>query len=262
MKRALIAIAAMAFAASAFAASISDTYVIPAAAHTTGANGELWQSDIALFNPNATPVNVDSVFVNASGTSSALGTTVAIPPNGTVALADVIGSGGGEGAVVLSGSQPFVVTSRAYANMSRGSVGEAVIPASEFIDNTTPDAFLAGLRSNTAARSNIGFFAAADRSGPMTITVTVLDSTGAAAGSRSFAVPAGAMMATQVALRSITASTLDTATVRVSITGGRGIATAYASVVDNASSDSTFIPGASGILGPTAASAFLRAASR
>jgi hypothetical protein len=264
MKEAIIIASVMAVLAAmpAGAASISDTYVIPAAAHATGAGGELWQSDVQLFNPNATALSVDSVFVNANGTSSTLGATVTIPPNATMSISDVVGSGGGEGAIILSGSQPFIVTSRAYATTTRGTFGESVVPAAEFIDGTTPDAFLVGLRSNAAARTNVGFFAAADRSEPMTVTITVLDANGANAGSRIFVVPAGTMAAVQVSLKSIAASTLDTATARVSITGGRGIATAYASVVDNATSDSTFVAGSSGVLAPSSAAAQLRTRMR
>jgi hypothetical protein len=251
---------AMLIAVSASAASISDVYVIPAAAHAVGATGELWQSDVSFFNPDSTPLTLDLALVGPSGNSSTIGTTLTLAPHATQLVSDVIGSAGGSGAIIVSGNHPFVAMSRARASSARGNFAESVFPAAEFFDATSRDSFITGLASNSASRTNVGFFAAADRGAPMTITITLLGADGTQLGTpQSFTVPAGGMMQTQISVRALTSSSFDNATARVSITGGSGVATAYGSVIANDSGDGAFIAGSSGAMPPSSAAAALRA---
>jgi hypothetical protein len=111
-------------------------------------------------------------------------------------------------------------------------------------------------------RTNIGFFAAASRNGPMRVTVTLLGDDGSPLGSRSFDIPAGAMLQAQVSARNLTAASFDSGSARVSIVSGDGIATSYASVVVSGSSEGIFIVGVGGVLPPLPAAAFLRGLRR
>ena len=257
MKRLLLVLL---MAAPAFGAELSDLYVIPAAAHATGATGELWQSDVSFFNPDATPLVVDLQLVTANGAATTLGSGTTVAPHATLLMRDIVGTAGGIGAVIVSGNHPFAIMSRATATSSRGTFVETVFPAADFIDATTRDSFLTGLAANAASRTNIGFFAAADRGAPMTITVTLFAADGSPLGTtQTFTIPAGATIQMQLSTRSLTPSSFDNASARVSITGGSGIATAYASVVANDTGSAAFIAGSTGVLPPSSAAARLRA---
>jgi len=235
-----------------FGAAISDVYVIPAAAHTTGATGELWQSDLSFFNPDSTPLIVDLALVSPNGTSTTLASAVTVAPLATVLMRDVVGAGGA-GAIIVSGNHPFVTMGRAIASSSRGTFAESVFPAAEFIDATSHDAFLTGLTANAASRTNIGFFAAADRGAPMTVTITLFAADGSQLGTpQTFTLAAGAMTQMQIGARELTSSA------RVSITSGSGVATAYASVIANDTGDGIFIAGSTGAMPPSSAAARLR----
>src|ERR1043165_4216983 len=78
----------------------SDTYVIPAAGHTAGANGTLWMSDIAITNFAASPLTVQLIFIetgenNANNifplTSDAVANgSVTVAANSSVLLRDLL----------------------------------------------------------------------------------------------------------------------------------------------------------------------------
>jgi len=253
------AILALLLAAPAFGAELSDLYVIPAVAHATGATGELWQSDVSIFNPHSTPLALDLELVAPNGTATRLASGTTVAPHATLFMHDIVGGGGGIGAVIVSGSHPFAIMSRATATSSRGTFVETVPAAADFLDATARDSFLTGLTSNASARTNIGFFAAADRGEPMAITIALFAVDGSPLGrSQTFVVPAGATIQTQLSTRSLTTVSFDSASARVSITSGSGVATAYASVIANDTGSAAFIAGSTGSMPPSAAAARLR----
>ena len=259
MKRHLAFIALL-LSAPAFGAAISDVYVIPAAAHTTGAGGETWQSDISFFNPSSTPLTLDLALVDANGNATTLASAVAVAPRATLFMRDVVGTSGGSGAIIVSGNHPLVIMSRATASSSRGTFVESVLPAAEFIAATSHDSFLTGLTSNATSRTNVGFFAAADRGAPMTVTITLFAADGTQLGTpQTFTIPAGATIQRLISTRSLTTTSFDNASAQVSITGGSGIATAYASVIANDTGSAAFIAGSTGSMPPSSAAAALRA---
>src|SRR5262245_48394118 len=77
-----------------------DTYVIPAAGHTAGANRSLWLTDVAITNFSDTPLtvqlivveagenNFDNIFPLTNDTNSS--GSVTVPANGTLLLKDVL----------------------------------------------------------------------------------------------------------------------------------------------------------------------------
>jgi len=243
---------------ASFAASMGDTYVIPVAAHTSGATGETWTSEASFFNPASDPLLLDLALVDSTGASRSVASGVTVAANATVTLRDIIGAAGGSGALIVAGNHPFAITSRAVATSARGTFNESIVPATEFIDAVTHDAFLPGLAANGATRSNIGFFAAADRGADMTVTITLFGPAGTQLGTRSFTVPGGGMTQVQISTQTLTAASFGEGSARVSITGGNGIATAYGSVVDNATGEGVFIAGTTGVAAPSSAAAALR----
>src|SRR5712691_8812527 len=106
-------------ALGASAAQFRDFYVIPAAAHASGANGTSWRTDVSIQNIQSTPVTIevsvvesgeallDNVFpVSLNGAS-----TVIVPANGNMTLTDILKNHRGRaettGALLVGGDKAF-----------------------------------------------------------------------------------------------------------------------------------------------------------
>jgi hypothetical protein len=234
-----------AFAASALAArasTIGDLHVIPVAAHAPGAGGELWRTDVTLLNVAGQTIAVDLAVATTGGEVVPAQTAVTVPPHGSVTIRDALADRAAAGALLLSGTGPFAVTSRTYVERNGGTIGQSIGPASEFLDAVHPDAFLAGLVSNGRFRTNLGFFAAAGPE-PFSVQIALLDASGTSLGSRRFDVTANQVMWTQLNVSDIAPATSGVAAARVTLLGD-GVATAYASVVDNLTSAGAFVTAA------------------
>ena len=147
----------------------------------------------------------------------------------------------GVGALVVAGSGLFTMTSRIHSDGPRGSVGSDITPVQEFLDAESGEAVLPALVASSEHRTNIGFFAVADAT-ELHLEVTLLDATGVTLGSRTFVVAAGTIAHRHISSREIAPIAFDEATARVRVTSGDGVVATYASVVDNRSSDASFIP--------------------
>jgi hypothetical protein len=219
------------------AAPVSDTYVIPVAGHVVAADGTAWVSDLTMHNVGESAIVVDLAGVASGGQAMSLEVeNVTIEPHGTIALRDIVRPGG-LGALILAGSGPFSLSSR----VTHGEIGTDVMPASEFLQSG--QAFLSGLSSTAARRTNLGLFAVAGAT-VMTVEITLIDETGRRIGTRTFEIPAGQLTHLQFNTSAIVNETFDSATATVRVTGGEGLVSAYASVVDNRSGDASFIPAA------------------
>ena len=247
--RKLILFTMVVLAASSVSAAISDFYVIPAAAHTAGANGTMWLTDVAIQNIQSSAVTIEIALV-ASGEGlsdnvSTLADAVTVPANGSVVLHDVLaGRDGQTGALLIGGDKPFALTSRTYNQTANGTFGQTVAPAIDIASNGDDSAstlFIPGLVSNAAFRTNIGVVIVARTA--VTVAVIINDSNGAAVGTRNFNVPAGATTHVQFSAISVGATPFDSGGAVVHITSGEGTAVAYASVVDNVTGDANFISG-------------------
>lgn len=244
----------------------SDFYVLPAAAHTPGVNGTMWMSDVAIQNFQSTPLTVelaviesgegnpDNVFPITTGPAS---TSTTIPANGSVLLRDILADHRGlqrvTGAILIGSDRPFAVTSRTYSMTPEGNtIGQTVPPARDFIENTIGDtnlatavAYIPGLIDNGSFRSNLGAaIGNASDSSPLVITVTVRDSAGVTAGTRTISVQPGNFTHLQFDARSMIGTrTLDIGSAEFRITSGSGAVVPYASVIDNATADAVFVAG-------------------
>jgi hypothetical protein len=243
----------------------SDFYVIPVASHTAGANGSVWMSDVAIQNFQADPLTVQLVVIESGEgnsdnvfplTTDSVNGSVTVPAGGSVMLKDVLngyrGRSSAIGSILAGSDRPFAVTSRSYVTLADGSmVGQTVTPASGFIENTigrtdpTSRAFLPGLVSNATSRTNVGFVAgnsSADGQ-TMTVTVTLRNAAGAVIGTRLFAIAQGNFEHVQFACRTVSTQQFDVGSAEFAITRGNGSVVPYASVVDNRTSDASFILG-------------------
>ncbi len=265
MRKTLFIVLSLFVALGASAAQFSNFYVIPVAAHVSGASGTSWRTDLSIQNIQNAPVTVeiavvesgegllDNVFPVAIGTSGA--STVTVPSFGSVTLKDILANHRGRaetsGALLVGADKPFAVTSRTFNALSNGGTfGQTVSPA-DVASSGSADAstiFIPGLIQNAAFRTNIGLLMAAS-GGPMTVTVTVNGADGRAIGARTFGVASGATTHVQFGVPSVGSGTFDTGGAVVRITSGTGTVVAYGSVVDAITGDASFISGGSVVAG-------------
>lgn len=253
-------------AAAARADHYADFYVLPAAAHTTGVNGTLWMSDVAIQNFQATPLvvqlaviesgegNLDNVFPVMT---SAASESVTIPARGSVLLKDILKNHRGlanvTGALLVGSDRPFAVTSRTFSMTPDGNtIGQTVPPVRDFIDNTIGDtdlatavAYVPGLIDNASFRTNLGaVIGNGSPTSDVSVTVTVRDASGTVAGTRIINVAPGSFTHVQFNARSlIGAQSIDIGSAEFRITSGSGAVVPYASVVDNGTADAVFVAG-------------------
>ena len=239
MKRLLAVLASSLVIAAANADDISDTYVVPVAGHVESATAT-WLTDLTIHNPGAAAVVVDLAGVASDGTALDLETSsIVIPPHGTSSLAGLVRTHG-VGALIAAGSGPFALAATVRSEHDGMHSRTAIAPAPTFITRDGGPAFLPGLISDSAMRSNIGFFAAAGAT-PLRIEVVLLDGNGVTLGTRTFEVGAGSMTQIQASSRLFTSAPFAVATARVRVVDGDGAVAPYAALVDAASGSATFI---------------------
>jgi hypothetical protein len=237
----------------------ADVYVIPVASHTPGFNNTNWQSDIAIYNFQSTPLRVEMILIESGASTTdnvvPLGTAATvIPANGSRIVADVLANQprptSNVGAIIIGGDKAFAVTSRSYSMAPSGdTVGQTVVPSRDFITealNDTPSpsvAYIPGLISNGRFRSNLGFVAGAGAAEPLVFEVTVSRADGVEIGTQRYTVPAGNYMHRQFSSTTIGTTQFDAGSARYRVVSGDGQIVPYASVIDNATADAVFVSG-------------------
>ncbi len=215
---------------------------IAAVAHTPGANGTTFITDVRLFNRGSLPAQITAIFTPtaADGRTSFNAVKVIIAPMQIVALDDVVQAtmlSAGTGQLELVGATDQVMaTSRTYTSSASGSYGQFVPSANpaEAI-GSAESISVPGLENTADFRSNIGFAEVAGVSGE--VHVRYYDASGAAVLDEVYGIAPYSHAQTHVnangeALRA-----------EVTIVGDARVL-AYGSVVDNRSGDAIFIPAA------------------
>ena len=263
----LLAFVCSLVALGASAAELRDFYVIPVAAHTAGANGTSWRTDLSIQNVQSAPLTVevsavetgegllDNIFpVSLNGASS-----ITIPGNGSLMITDVLKSHRGRlessGALLVGGDRVFAVTSRTYNVTPNGTVGQTVSGSPDIASGGGADTlYIPGIVSNAAQRTNLGLVMSA--STPLVVSVSIRGTDGSTLGERTFNVAAGMTTHVQFNATTVAAAPFDVAGAVVRIRSGSGTVIAYASVVDNSNGDASYISGgtaAAGTVSPLAA---------
>jgi hypothetical protein len=216
--------------------------VIAAVAHTPGALGTAWQSDVRLFNRRSAIANVTAIFTQAGdeGWNHFAAVKLAIGPQQVMALDDVVAatmrtSGIGQ-LEFLGDTDSLVITSRTY---TRANGGTAAGTYGQFIPavSTTEAAaitYLPRIQSTLNFRTNIGFAETAGGSG--TVRVTLFDgASGSVISQQDLPVlPFGQMQWAAAGGALITAE--------LRIIGGDARIVAYSSVIDNRTGDPIYVP--------------------
>jgi hypothetical protein len=263
MRKILFIVLSLVVVAGASAADLHDFYVIPVAAHTAGANGTSWRTDVAIQNIQTTPITVEMSLVESGegrlDNIVPVPTTVTIAAGGSALLTDVLGFAAAadastSGSLLIGADKPFAVTSRTYNATAAGTFGQTVPPASGAgAEGST--IFIPGLISNAAFRTNVGMLMSATT--PMSVIVAFNGANGQVLGKRVFNVAAGSTTHVQFAASTVSPSSFDTAGGVVRILQGNGTVIAYASIVDNATGDASYIAGGEDTAGPIAPLSFL-----
>jgi len=225
--------------------STASRIVIPAVGRLPGANGTYWRSDVTLFNPNGFIPQTITLRYRAAGADNrnAASRQFTVLGGRTMVLADILStfglsSGSGALEVTWSGGGAPVVTSRTYTTVAGGGTyGQSIDPIAAF----GRDAFVPGLRSDFAFRTNVGFV----NDGDVTtgVTVSLLASNGQTLATAFVQLPPKSQAQSSVGalFPNIDAGSLGYFTLQAHDDSGQLFA--YGSIVDNGSGDPVFFAG-------------------
>ncbi len=249
----------------------ANSLIIPSVGHLDGINSQ-WRSDVRITNTSIQKINYLLRFTPAGGDSTQIKQTqVSIAANDTMALDDIVKNWYGVGALgdaangVLeirplntSGkgspiaddvnvSFATIASSRTFNQSTGGTLGQYIpaIPFANFIGNVSGDAragilSLQQIAQSSAYRTNLGIVEASGK--PVSVLVSVFDT----AGKNLLDIPIDLKAGEQQQLNSFLAAnniTLADGRVEVKVTAGDGKVMAYASVVDNKTTDPLLVTG-------------------
>ncbi|HKO56018.1 MAG TPA: DUF4214 domain-containing protein [Thermoanaerobaculia bacterium] len=247
-----------------------DALLVPAVAHADGANNSRFVSDVRITNVSLDTINyiLNFVATQTDGTQSAKQTSLSVAPGETKALNDVVhdwfGAGaageGGLGTLEIRPEAPSgkgliaggnsggpsvhlatVASSRTYNLTENGTYGQ-YIPAvpiaafiGKFLGSGAPAAIsLQQLAQNASYRTNFGFVEGSGK--PVAMTLTLFDAAGAKL--RTTGLNLQAFEHRQLRLDELFAGiTVADARLEVKVDSDEGKVTAYASLLDNKTSD-------------------------
>jgi plastocyanin len=240
--------------ALATVASAKDVYL------SVGGSVGVFRTDARIFNPSTTKdIQIQAYYLPIGNSSNAAvqPVTITVPKRQMADYDDVVASlfhSSGVGAIRLSCADDFVATQRIYAQASNGTLGQFV-PGLD-VSTAQKNGVLIQLKSSAAFHTNLGAVNPNNSAANVTWRLydknNVLVATGSAIAMPPFAViNATSMASTFFWGAAFNAATMDLSDSWVSYASDQPIF-AYASVVDNGTTDPTFIP-ASADSGGTAA---------
>ncbi|MEA2236102.1 MAG: hypothetical protein QOC81_826 [Thermoanaerobaculia bacterium] len=242
---------------------LPNSLIIPAIGHANGANGSLFESDVRLANTSAQAMKYQLNFTltRTDASQSGQSTTIQVDPGATMALDDILTSFFGTGSDGTSAlgtleirpltttqstqngapSVQTVASSRTYNSTATGTLGQYIpaIPFSQFIAKAADGAAktilsLQQIANSTAYRTNFGIVEGAGE--PADVLVHVFNNL-------------GIEVATPIALSLLPGEhrqfnlladnniSLTDGRIEVEVVSATGKVTAYASVLDNLTSD-------------------------
>jgi uncharacterized repeat protein (TIGR01451 family) len=249
----------------------ANALIIPSVGHLDGINSQ-WRSDVRITNTAAQKINYLLRFTPAGGDNTQIKQTqISIAAGDTTALDDIVKNWYGVGALGdaangvlevrplnttgkgapnaedVNVSLVTVASSRTFNQSAGGTLGQYIpaIPFANFIGKVSGDA-RAGILSmqqisqSAAYRTNLGIVEASGK--PASVLVSVFD----AAGKNMLDLPIELKAGEQQQLNSFLATkniTLNDGRIEVKVTGGDGKVIAYASVVDNKTTDPLLVTG-------------------
>jgi hypothetical protein len=249
----------------------ANSLIIPSVGHLDGINSQ-WRSDVRITNTAPQKINYLLRFTPAGGDPTQIKQTqISIAAGDTTALDDIVKNWYGVGALgdaangVLevrplntSGkgapnaedvnvSLVTVASSRTFNQSAGGTLGQYIpaIPFANFVGKPSGDTragtlSMQQIAQSSAYRTNLGIVEASGK--PATVLVSVFDT----AGRNLLDLPVDLKAGEQRQLNSFLAAnniTLTDGRIEVKVTGGDGKVIAYASVVDNKTTDPLLVTG-------------------
>ena len=217
---------------------------IPASASTAGLGGAWWSTDVIFLNPGDSDLATD-LFFHPSGVrgENMVERTVTVPANAQRTLADTVAELGhtGAGGLTLAATGDLVVTTRTAATDGAGSYGQTIagVPMT-MAQQGGVKYLLPGLASGGGFHTNLGVLNLGDEA--LTLTFFIFSSDGTPLGTTTLTALPGAFAQDVDALADLDDGDLRGAWAEVSCDNADSLFTTYASVVDDASHDPTFIP--------------------
>lgn len=230
----------------------ANEYDIAVAGRTTGI-GTVFVTDARVFNPSYdTPTTALLEYFQAGNTANAIATksmAINIPARGTAILDDVAGPNGFDvsgtaGAIRVSSAASLVVTSRIYSDQRSGGKGTfgQFVPAQARANGLRRGVMpqLANQVSvGGAFRTNIGFFN--PNTAAATVRLELRDDAGALVGTSNLTLQALSQQQNSIATYFAGVDLNNAQNLTLSFDASAPI-DAYASVIDNVSTDPIFVP--------------------
>jgi hypothetical protein len=222
-------------------------YLIPAIAHSPGANFTAWRSDISIVNRSGSAATVTVAY--NSNTDTMTGNYSATMANGAaLSWQDVLSSlyglaqaGVNQGTIQITSTTPLCALGRTYNQTATSTFGQAypAVAVGEAI-SAGRTAILPHLSNNAAYRTNLGIVNLG--TGACTVTVRLYNGSGAQLGNPvTIAADPGKFAQNNGIFVNAGAGQQDSAYAVVSTDSASCSFWAFATVVDNASGDPTTI---------------------
>jgi PKD repeat protein len=216
-------------------------WVVPAAAHSPGAQGTNWVSDVAVHNPSSQAIAVNLYFMGRGRDNSGItGERIELPGEATVGLHDIVldlfGSSNTSGAILVGAESTVRVASRTYNDDASGTYGQFIpgLPARDSVGSGR-QVFLIQLTRSSVFRTNVGWVNLG--SSELDLSIRLVGADGVAIGDHQASVPPyGYGQANDILPINI-----DDAMAVISTSSPDASFFAYASVVDNHTGDPILI---------------------
>jgi hypothetical protein len=217
--------------------------MIPAVAHTPGAYGSQWSSDVWIFNPYKYSQDISAVYETAN---LSWDKSIHISGFGYAEISDIVSSyfpeaEDGSGSLYFNFEHYTLSMSRTFNSSADGTFGQ-MIPSSSTVRLLFPKApgRLLQLQCNTDFRTNVGFSEYSGQDAMVSVVLHGAD--GSPLGSGIYAVPTYKNVQVSDIFSALGVPCVYTAAYATVENISDGTVYAYASVVDNRTGDAIFIP--------------------
>ncbi|MEJ2580276.1 MAG: serine hydrolase [Acidobacteriota bacterium] len=213
---------------------------IAAAAHSGGAQGSEWRTDLCLLNLSGDPATAEIIFRRSDGETAVL--PVNVPDRRQVMLEDVVSQLGlaGSGSIEVISDRPLLASSHTFNAGADGTYGLFVAGISGQGTASGGDTvWLPQLRQNALFRTNIGLVNSSPSKAR--VQISLHDGSGSEIASRRRVLdPHGWVQLQEPFARLADRTDINSGYARITVESGSGII-AYASMIDNSTNDGTAI---------------------
>jgi hypothetical protein len=226
----------------------ANRYILPGISHAAGANNSLFRSDVRIYNGGTKDTTATITYVPMPGQpGAAQSITLPIKAGEVGAFDDILAAGfnvagnsGGALLITTSDNTSLVTSARTYNVTETGTLGQ-------FIPGVTSNQSVAGgdrplqilqLEQSDRYRTNIGLAETTGKKVDLEVSLVLPDTK--VTPVVPVTLEAGQFI--QFPMTVFNAGTVYNARISVKVVGGSGRATAYGSVIDQATGDPTYVP--------------------